>query len=103
MAGWVLCKGASSGSFRCRAGGFGRDLIGNHRRMAKTLTSKGRKKLGKKSFALPGKRKYPIPDKSHARNALARVAQHGTPAEQKKVRAAVKKRFPSLGKKNASK
>ena len=67
--------------------------------MAKTLTAKARKKLGKKSFALPGKRKYPIPDKAHARNALARVAQNGSPAEKKKVRAAVVKRFPSLRKK----
>jgi len=67
--------------------------------MAKDLSStKERKKLSKKSFALPGKRKYPIPDKAHARNALARVAQHGTPAEQMKVEAAVKKRYPSLGK-----
>ena len=32
--------------------------------MAKDLSStKERKKLSKKSFALPGKRKYPIPDK----------------------------------------
>jgi hypothetical protein len=69
--------------------------------MAKDLSStKERKKLSKKSFALPGKRKYPIPDKAHARNALARVAQNGTPAEQKKVKAAVKKRFPSIGKTN---
>jgi hypothetical protein len=68
--------------------------------MAKTLSTKDRKKLGKKSFALPGKRKYPIPDKAHARNALARVAQHGTAGEKKKVTAAVTKRFPSLGKKN---
>jgi uncharacterized protein DUF6582 len=68
--------------------------------MAKDLSStKERKKLGKKSFALPGKRKYPIPDKAHARNALARVEQNGSPAEKKKVKAAVKKRFPSLGKK----
>ena len=65
--------------------------------MSKDLSStKERKKLSNKSFALPGKRKYPIPDKAHARNALARVAQHGSPAEQKKVRAAVKKRYPSL-------
>jgi hypothetical protein len=71
--------------------------------MAKDLSSsKQRKKLSKKSFALPGKRKYPIPDKKHARNALARVAQHGTPAEQKKVKAAVTKRFPSLGGKKKS-
>jgi hypothetical protein len=69
--------------------------------MSKDLSStKTRKKLGKKMFALPAKRKYPIPDKAHARNALARVAQNGTPAEQKKVGAAVKKRFPSIGKKN---
>ena len=65
--------------------------------MSKDLSStKERKKLSKKSFALPEKRKYPIPDKAHARNALARVAQHGSPAEQKKVRAGVKKRYPSL-------
>ena len=71
--------------------------------MSKDLSGKNRKKLSKKSFALPGKRKYPIPDKKHARNALARVAQNGTPAEQKKVKAAVKKRFPSIGnKKRAS-
>ena len=77
---------------------------GDIRRMAKDLSStKERKKLSKKSFALPGKRKYPIPDKAHARNALARVAQNGTPAEQKKVRAAVKKRFPSIGKKKNKK
>src|SRR6201989_1206673 len=68
--------------------------------MAKDISStKERKKLKNKSFALPGKRKYPIPDKAHARNALARVAQKGTPAEKKKVRAAVEKRFPSLRKK----
>jgi hypothetical protein len=71
--------------------------------MTKKLKAKDRQKLSKKSFALPGKRKYPIPDKAHARNALARVAQNGTPAEQKKVRAAVKKRFPSLGKKKTKK
>jgi len=49
------------------------------------------------------RRKYPIPDQAHARNALARVAQNGTPAEQKKVKAAVKKRFPSIGKKKKKK
>lgn len=63
------------------------------------LTSKKRKSLKKKSFAIPGKRKYPIHDKSHARNALARVSQHGTAAEKKAVRAAVKRKYPSIGKK----
>ena len=71
---------------------------GTNHLMSKDLSStKQRNKLSKKSFALPGKRKYPIPDKAHARNALARVAQHGSAAEQKKVRAAVKKRYPGLG------
>jgi hypothetical protein len=71
--------------------------------MSKDLSStKERKKLSTKSFALPGKRKYPIPDKAHARNALARVAQNGTPAEKKTVRAAVTKRFPSLRKNKKS-
>jgi hypothetical protein len=71
--------------------------------MAKDLSTNQRNKLSKKQFALPGKRKYPIPDKAHARNALARVAQNGTPSEQKKVKAAVKKRFPSIGKKSKKK
>jgi hypothetical protein len=71
--------------------------------MAKELSTKDRQKLKKKSFALPGKRKYPIPDKAHARNALARVAQNGTPAEQKKVKAAVRRRFPSIGRKKKAK
>lgn len=65
--------------------------------MSKDLgDSANRKKLEDSSFALPKERKYPIPDESHARNALARVAQHGTPEEQKKVRKAVEKRYPSL-------
>jgi hypothetical protein len=57
-----------------------------------------RNKLKDESFALPDERKYPIPDIEHARNALARVAQHGTAEEQKKVRKAVEKRYPSLKK-----
>lgn len=62
--------------------------------MAK-LTAEKRRKMKKSEFALAGRR-YPIPDKSHARNALARVAQHGTPAEKKKVRAAVHRKFPGI-------
>lgn len=60
--------------------------------------SKNRDKLNKSSFALPEEEKYPIPDIEHARNALARVAQHGSAAEKKKVRAAVEKKYPSLKK-----
>lgn len=60
------------------------------------LTSKQRNKLSKSTFVFPGKRKYPIPDKSHARNALARVSQHGTPSQKAKVRAAVHRKYPSI-------
>jgi hypothetical protein len=62
--------------------------------MAK-LTAKRRKKLPKASFALGGRR-YPIHDKAHARNALARVSQHGSPSEKARVRAAVRRKYPSI-------
>ena len=42
--------------------------------MAKLNAAK-RKKIPKKEFGLPGERKYPMPDKSHARNAKARASQ----------------------------
>jgi hypothetical protein len=70
--------------------------------MAK-LTSKARSKLKSSSFAVPSKKpgsgSYPIPDASHARNALARVSQHGSSAEKAKVRAAVHRKYPSIGNK----
>lgn len=62
------------------------------------LRAKARRRLKKSSFALPKSRKYPIHDKSHARNALSRVSQHGTPAQKKAVRKAVKRKYPSIGK-----
>lgn len=68
--------------------------------MAK-LTSKARNALPSKSFAEPGKRAYPIPDKSHARNALARVSQFGSPAQKAKVRSAVHRKFPGSGQSKA--
>jgi len=42
--------------------------------MAKLNASK-RKKIPKKEFGLPGERKYPMEDKSHARNAKARASE----------------------------
>ena len=63
------------------------------------LTTKKRNALPKSSFAIPGKRAYPVFDKPHARNALARVAQHGSSAEKAQVRAAVARKFPGIGKK----
>ena len=70
--------------------------------MAK-LTMAQRKKLPKTAFAVPGKApgsgSYPVNDPAHARNALARVSQFGNSAEQAKVRAKVKAKFPKIGKK----
>jgi hypothetical protein len=71
------------------------------------LKAAQRKRLPSSSFALPGKGEgpqgkgsgsYPIPDRSHAANALARVAQHGTPAEKATVRRKVAAKFPGMGK-----
>jgi hypothetical protein len=58
------------------------------------LTTRGRKRMKAKQFALPGRR-FPINDASHARNALARAAAL-SPAERQKVRRKVKARFPSI-------
>lgn len=54
-------------------------------------------------FAVPSKRKggkggYPIPDANHARNALSRVSQFGSPEEKAQVRAKVHAKFPGIGK-----
>lgn len=47
-------------------------------------------------FALPAKKAYPIEDLSHARNALARAAGNASSAEQKTIRAAVHRKYPSV-------
>lgn len=77
--------------------------------MAK-LNAAARKSLPKSDFAVKSKAKsakgkaksgsYPIPDASHARNALARSS--GKP-EAAKVRAAVERKFPGMGKKSKDK
>ena len=60
------------------------------------LTALQRSKLPAKDFAGPG-RSYPIEDASHARNALARVSQFGSPALKAKVRAKVSKKYKGMG------
>lgn len=65
------------------------------------LTSKKRNNLPRKDFAVPG-RKYPVPDKAHARNALARVSQFGTSKEKAEVRAKVKSKYPGIGEKGGT-
>jgi hypothetical protein len=39
------------------------------------LKDKARNKLPKSEFGMPGERKYPMPDKSHARNAKSRASE----------------------------
>ena len=65
----------------------------------KKLSYKARKALSSGSFVFPKERRYPIEDKAHARNALARVSQHGSSSSEKaKVRAAVHSKYPDIGK-----
>lgn len=54
------------------------------------LSTRKRNALSKSEFGLPNERKYPMPDKSHARNAKARAAQQEekgnlTKAEERKI------------------
>lgn len=63
------------------------------------LTAAARNAIPSSEFALPGRR-FPINDKSHARNAMARAS--GKPIAAK-VRAAVHRRFPSIGQRDAGK
>lgn len=76
------------------------------------LTAHARQDMRRSDFALPGKGSgpkgagsgsYPIPDASHARNSLARVAQHGTSAEKAEVRRKVHSKYPDIGKAKADK
>jgi hypothetical protein len=63
--------------------------------MAK-LKAAQRNRLPSSAFAGPD-RSYPVNDRSHARNALSRVSQHGTAALKARVRAAVHRKFPGIG------
>jgi hypothetical protein len=54
------------------------------------LTTKKRNSEPNSDFGLPEERKYPMPDKSHARNAKARAAQQEkkgnlSAADEKKI------------------
>ena len=62
--------------------------------MAK-LRGKRRSKMRSSSFAMPSKRKYPIHDRAHGANALARARQQG-PGTYRTVRAKVCARYPGL-------
>lgn len=66
------------------------------KKLAKVLTTKAREHIAPKNFVFPKKEAYPIHDAAHARNALARVSQFGSPSEKARVRAAVSKRYPGI-------
>lgn len=72
-----------------------------------TMSMMTRKSLPKSDFAVPGKApgsgSYPIPDASHARNALARASQFGSPAVKSAVKRKVAAKFPQIGQKSAAK
>jgi hypothetical protein len=50
----------------------------------------------KSSVGGRGRKSYPIPDKAHARNALARAAQSKTGGTYARVEKAVNRKFPSI-------
>jgi hypothetical protein len=62
--------------------------------MAK-LDALKRKSLPKSDFAGPDG-SYPIEDESHARNALARVSEFGSPALKAQVREKVARDYPGI-------
>jgi len=73
--------------------------LGRRRAHGGKLSHQERKHLKSSSFVFPGERRYPIEDKNHARNALARVSQHGSSSEKAKVRAEVHRKYPDIGSK----
>jgi hypothetical protein len=60
------------------------------------LTYAERKRFPASDFVYPRSRRYPIENKAHARDALARVSANGTPAEKRAVYAAVERRYPGI-------
>lgn len=62
------------------------------------LTAARRNALPSRSFAGPD-RSYPIQDASHARNALSRVSEYGDAELKARVREAVHRKYPGIGKK----
>jgi len=60
-----------------------------------TLNAKSRRALPSSSFVLAGRR-YPIHDRAHGANALARARQSKSSSTYSQVRAAVCRRYPSL-------
>ena len=63
------------------------------------LTTAERNALPDSAFAIPSKRKYPEEDAGHAKAALARAGEYGTPAVKAAVRRNAAAQFGMTGKK----
>ena len=61
------------------------------------LTAAQRRNLPRSAFVFPKARAYPIHDEAHARAALSLAARAGG-HELQAVKAAVRKRYPKIGK-----
>jgi hypothetical protein len=66
------------------------------------LTTAERNALPSSDFAIPSERKYPEEDAGHAKAALARAGEYGTPAVKAKVRKKAAAKFGMTGKKGKS-
>ena len=55
-----------------------------------------RSQMNASSFAVPSRRAYPVTSLPQARNAIARVQQHGSPADKAAVYSKVRQRYPAL-------
>ena len=60
------------------------------------LKAAQRNNLPSSDFALPSLRKYPVNDPGHARAALSRAAHNATPEQEAKIKAKVRRKFPSI-------
>jgi hypothetical protein len=97
LAAW-RAKQSSGKSGGTAEGGAPPPNLAKARRGTGGLTAAARHALPATDFALSAKNEsYPIPDASHARNALSRVSQFGSPAAKAKVRRKVHAKFPSIG------
>jgi len=88
------------------------EFLGMDKTAQEHMSQERRESLPSSQFAVPeskaekigvegeikgeAKGKYPIPDEKHARNALARVSQFGSPAEREAVRSKVYAKYPDL-------
>ena len=75
-------------------------------KLASELTEAAREHIKSKNFAISakqsdtGKPAYPIEDKRHAANALARVKQFGSPSEKAEVYKDVARKYPEMAAKS---